>query len=165
MNAEEPVDLAKMAVAAMLLALLLGIAVTFFYFLYSNLSAKQSTTKDIIQATSLEKFYALEQQTQTADGGAGEYPLVSSVVNAFTELDSADVMYYDIYSKNSTVRKCFVLDNDTVSYMGLPADAIRTQVMTTDVSKYLMTFVGQRCALEIIDLSNGLFAIRVYMLG
>ena len=176
MNAEEPMNLTKWAVSAMLLSLLLGITTTFFYFLYTNLSDKQSSTQDIIASASVDKFYYLEQQTKTADSAptpqVEDYPLVSSVVNAFTELDSADILYYDIYSKNNTVRKCFVIDSGTITVANLPADAVKSTVMNTEAAKYLMSFIGNRCRVYVIDkdaagnpLPNSLYAIQIYIIN
>ena len=168
MNVSEGISLTKMAVAATLLALLLGIASTFFYTLYTNVIHKDSEVSDVMSTASLNKLYELVNMSSEAlaEGDNDyDYPLVSAVINAFSEVTSNEILFYDVYQMygdgNHVV---FSLEDADITFTLGAGETVTPHPdrMPQDLcARYLYTYIGRRCSVTMTTHANGLYGIHI----
>lgn len=101
-GANEGFSIAKMAIACILCALLVGAIVTLFY-VFMNIGDKQyGATKKDVETVNMEKLYTLQDQSLTADhmtNSVKYHPLVSAVSATLLEYDEKDLVYIYVTSR------------------------------------------------------------------
>lgn len=152
MEAREHIDLTKMAVTAMMVTLVLSAMLALFFFLYKVLSDAATDTQQVITTTSTDKLYDLCDATNS-----GEYPWVTSVINAITEVDDANLLYVQVIDNTATPSTQLYFTYNDVTITGAPVSQIRQNTSPLDeCSKYLMGFTNKRCGVQYLTDNAGI---------
>lgn len=167
MNAREGVDLAKMAVVASLVCLVIS-SVLGVYFLLSDSETKYQRSMELaVSTTVMDRFHDFEDESVNAslENDFERYPLVSNVANALSEFNEDSLLYvyvrrYDSETGATTDKTVFtyaqVNDSDLQGALGDNTISIKhTESPTSDSVKKLLTYSKNRCSLQIADAVYG----------
>lgn len=151
MNARESVDLTKMAITAMMVVLVLSAMLSLFYFLYTRISKASTNVTQTVTSTTTEKLSDLCNATNS-----GEYPWVTSVANALSEVDDTNLLYVQIINKNTTPETQVYFTYNDVTLAGVPTSQVKTFLSPLDeASKYLLGYSNKRCGVQYLTGNNG----------
>lgn len=152
MQPREHVDLAKMAITAMMVTLVLGALLALFFFLYTFLSHKTTDVQQVITHTSTEKLSDLCNATNS-----GDMPWVTSVINALTEVDDSNLLYVQVVDNNSGAEIFFTYDDITIQ--GVDQSKVKQFQLPMDACcQYLLGFSNKRCGIQYLEDNNNLAA-------
>lgn len=152
MQPREHVDLAKMAITAMMVTLVLGALLALFFFLYTFLSHKTTDVQQVITQTSTEKLSDLCNATNS-----GDMPWVTSVINALTEVDDSNLLYVQVVDNNSGDEIFFTYDDITIQ--GVDQSKVKQFQLPMDACcQYLLGFSNKRCGIQYLEDNNNLAA-------
>lgn len=174
MNAQEGVNLAKMAVAAMLCTLLVGAIVSLFYIFLNRGDAELGAAKKEVTSINMEKLYSLQDQSLTADSSPNyleEHPLVSAASASILEHQETDLIYiyvtcrykdaYGNYAyKNSrmfTYKNVSFAPGVLNSLPGYSAGVayVYEDTILSSAAKYLHQWAKERCHVSVNDVPYG----------
>ena len=74
MRNNEPIDLAKAAIGIMLLCLLIGATVSFFYMIYDKTDERIDSMQKAATSSNMERLYELQDKTLADTGDMSGYP-------------------------------------------------------------------------------------------
>lgn len=169
----EGIYLAKMAITALLVALLVGAIVSLFYMLLTFGNAKYGSTKKAVETVNTEKLRTLQDQSVTADSATDStkaHPLVSSVVSTLLEFDEKDIVYIYVtcrrqngntFSYNSS--RVFTYNNVNFTsgvLSGLPGytpstTEFRGDTILSAATRYINQWAAERCHVSIGEVPYG----------
>lgn len=117
MNAREGVDISKMAVSVLLICLVLGAGITFFYFGYDKTTAKISGMQESAASSTMSRLMEFDDMsgnfassgggTQSALVTANDLPLVANVAAVIQHAD-IELAYIAVVHRESTRYVCKV---------------------------------------------------------
>lgn len=99
MNAQEGITLAKMAIVAMMVTLVIGACFTIWYISYEPATKVQRDMEKAALSASASKLYDLQEQSMVADkqreihDQIQAHPLVSTVTNCLSEFNEDSLLY------------------------------------------------------------------------
>lgn len=172
-GANEGIGIAKMAVACILCALLVGAIVTLFYMFLNIGDQKFGSTKKSVETVNMEKLYTLQDQSLTADhmnNSVEQHPLVSAVSATLLEYDEKDLVYIYITSRRPSGLTYTYSGSKLFTYNGvsftpgvlnvLPGYSSGVSYTYNDTilsaaTKYLNQWSKYRCHLSVDDVPYG----------
>lgn len=163
MNTREPFDLAKMAITALLMCLVLGATMGLVYYMYDKTEERIDSMEKAATSASMEKLYELEQQFLNNMTNPDMQPLVTNVVAALTEFQNDDLLYVTVTTPDS--------NTTTYTYTGITltvAGNIETSAIpVTDASRALLPYSHCRCQLYLmrVDPTTGATVTTGGMVG
>lgn len=151
MQSREHVDLVKMAITAMMVTLVLSALLSLFYFLYTQVSKASYSVTQTVTSTTTEKLSDLCNTTNS-----GDYPWVTSVANAISEVDDANLLYVQVINKNTTPETQMYFTYNDVTISGVPTSQIKAYTSPLDeASKYLLGYSNKRCGVQYLTGNDG----------
>lgn len=161
MNAEEFTTLAKMAVTAILVSLVLGAIFALWYKLSDPMIKYEKKTEKTMQSANMERLYELQDASykSIAPGSESPPPLVSNVVSVLTEFKDDDLLYIYVAVKGQDSSRVYTYNN--VSISDLVVYDTEGNVVTNNIihetssvpinlsCKYLLENSKYRCFVEI----------------
>lgn len=96
MRNNEPIDLAKTAIGIMLLCLLIGATVSFFYMIYDKTDERIDSMQKAATSSNMERLYELQDKTLADTGDMSGYPLGPLVANVLTEFSEESLLYIQV---------------------------------------------------------------------
>lgn len=166
MNIREGIDITKMAIGCMLLALLIG-AVFIMWYLVSGAESKVQRNMDTAtNSAATERLYEMQDATFTADasGNYEDYPLVTNVCSTLSEYNEDSLLFVyctarDIQTNTYSNSHWYtyedvILNNLPSSFPGVSTATQLypdTQIPITYAVKELFTYTQYRCRLQLVD--------------
>lgn len=148
MNARESVDLMKGAIGLMLLCLLIGATVSFFYMLYDNTDERVHSMQKAVTSSGTERLFELQDKTLSDEGDFKNFPLVTNVANVLKEYNEDALLYILITPPNGQGNPvCFTYSDTNIQPSGFETDA--SQIPVTMACKYLLGFSNCRASVRL----------------
>lgn len=148
MRSQEGVDMMKWAIALLLVCLLIGTTLAFFYMLYDNTDKRIDSMEKAATSSNLDRLYDLQDNTFSNTGNISRYPLCSNVVSALKEFNEEDLLYILVTSPEGDT----YLFTYTGTQFNAPANGINTEVSdipVTEACRYLLAYSDCRAELSL----------------
>lgn len=159
MNNQEGFDLAKMAVSVLMLSLLIGAVMSVWYFMFGTEQKLQASMDKATRSAAVERLYELEDVSNAAKEGSGQYPLVTNVVNILSEFNEQDLLFIyvdvtengnDFYNGALYTYEGVVLGG--IDTTGLPdPNKISCTQPVTEACKKLLLYSRYRCYVDMFE--------------
>lgn len=174
MRADEGLDLAKMAIACLLLCLLLGAVFLMWNMLYAPTREMEIGMEVSATDAVRERLMSLQDSSNAADADASlmssedivaAHPLVTQVTHTLSEFDDNDLLFVFVCENKDTVTSngwMFTYPGVTYSNTSIlpvapgPGQTINdSEVPTAMAVKHLRQYSKHRCHLTIAPVENG----------
>lgn len=156
MDRHEHLDVMKMAITILMTSLVIGAAVTFFYF---NIRVENQFDKAMVNATNSSRMNRLKDLQDLSFGDdVSNYPLVTQVMSALDNFSAEELLYIRILSAGGTDGPVMPPDKPQIiiHYKGyVPSDLDGVTGLTPSetpvalAQEHLMHYAQCRCKLEI----------------
>lgn len=156
MRSQEGVDMLKWAIAILLLCLLLGTTIAFFYMLYDNTDRRIDSMEKAATSSNMDRLYDLQDTTFSNTGDIGSYPLCSNIVSALQEFSEEDLLYIQTISPEGDVW-VFTYGDTNIQEPGNGCTVQKSQIPVTEACRYLLAYSDCRAELSLgkYDYSTG----------
>lgn len=162
MNVREGIDIAKMAIACMLLVLVIGAGMSVWYIMSGHSSKLQGNLDKATNSASMERLWELQDDAKSAkaDNRPERYPLVTNVANAIAEFNEDSLLYIYVYDANETITNTTGSESGaTFTYKDVTLTDMpnkhQSTTPTTDAVKLLLRYSAYRCDFEITEYKYG----------
>lgn len=160
MNANEGIDLTKMAVTVLMVCLVLSATLFLWYFLQKVQNDQVSEWEDAANSAAVERVYDLIAQSKDAanKGRPQDFPIVTNVANALAEFPEAGLIFVSIYDEETGLTDVYTYEG-TYALLG---SALEHSNFTSHesispvsecVSDLLKRYSDRRCSLMQIDVT------------
>lgn len=168
MNSQEGMDLAKMAVTALLVVFVIGAVMTLFYILMHSSNVWTKDLGDTVEAGTTARLYDLHDKSLSADTndlGVDGHPLVSTACNILSEYNETDLLYIYVtqHNQNNSYEACYLYTYPGITITdtsSLPHGSAsikqfnNSQVPITQAVKQLLKYTGERCHLTVAEVTK-----------
>lgn len=142
----ESISLFKMAIVSLLTVLVVSAGVIIFNRVYTWLNNDTSSLKQTMLQAQMDKFFDLEDMSDTARIKSGNYPLVTIVANTILECQSQDILFYQIFDSSGTSIAAYSQADLTGIIVG---GATPVSNPEDAAASYLMMYAGRRCSVTV----------------
>lgn len=164
MNAREGIDLAKMAVACLLMCLVIGAGFTVWYLMENQESKFQDSMEKATVSSYMDRMWDFHNTSATAlaENEYDDMPLVTNAANAISEFneDSLLFVYIDEVHKNSSGTYSVYKNGHLYTYTGVTISNVsatfkttptvsNSEQPTTHSVKQLLKYSECRCFVEV----------------
>ena len=157
MRGNEPVDLMKSAIAVMLVCLLLGATLSFFYMLFDNTDSRIHSMEKATSSSSTERLAALQDKTFEKTGDISNLPLVANIVNVLQEYSEDDLLFVQIHDPMYFTTDIYTYTGTTLVGVENPDSIHASDIPVTEAVRHLLGY--SNCRAELIlgrwDVSTG----------
>ncbi|MCM1215118.1 MAG: hypothetical protein NC548_11430 [Lachnospiraceae bacterium] len=152
MRSNESVDMMKWAIALLLLCLLIGATLSFFYMLYDNTDRRIDSMQKAATSSNMDRLYDLQDNTLQNSGDIHHYPLCSNVVSALTEFNEDDLLYISVITPDGdtwvfTYGTENNADGNNPVLTGVPGTVSYSQIPVTMACRLLLGYSDCRSEL------------------
>lgn len=172
MDGREGFDLAKMAIAVLILIILVSVVVGLFHMLYTPSVSFQEDVGVKANNAVMDKLYGIQDISNAADADAAvlsteeiiaAHPLVTLASSAISELGQNDLLFVFVCENKNTVTSngwMFTYDsvvfNNTSVLPCIPTHTVDDSSVPTDMAvKHLLQYSKSRCHLSVVDVDYG----------
>ena len=152
MDAREGLDLVKMSVAVMLLTLVIGATVSFWYIMADHSSNLQQNLDNATRSAAMERLYELQDSSDSAEAENNRdgYPLVTNVANTVSEFNEESLLYIRIRDEANSIVNGATYTYADVTLTNL-SNVQKSYTPTSDAVRLLLRYSKYRCKFRITN--------------
>lgn len=155
MFGNEGIQMSKMAIAVLLVCLLVGSTVSFFYMMYDNTDQRVKKMEEATNSSDMERLYELADLTTTNGLSPDELPLVTNVVSALTSFSEDSLLYiYVIPPADSDECTVYVYDDATTVESAEGVHKNVSNIPVTYACRQLLQYSNSRCEVRLYNVNS-----------
>lgn len=149
MRSHEGVDMMKWAIAILLLCLLIGTTLAFFYMLYDNTDRRIDSMQKAATSSNMDRLHDLRDATLTHEGDIGRYPLCTNIISVLKEFSEEDLLYIQVVTPNSSESVMDYVFTYTGTNISGDSTVRESDIPVTEACRFMLAYSDCRAELSL----------------